>query len=184
MWLAFLEPPANKLCPRCRSFCLLPVFYGFPNVKTQKLASLFKDEFSFSPTDSRKSGRRPARNIPWRVRVITPKKRLWHRGFQPAHRRCRLPTGEKLHRCFTPFTRRCTQRYLLVDNRAIHFHANLIAVMPQEVVFDKPTPPNYGKTVEANRHACRTSYNRAAAEYASWTNPIFGAGRVRPSYTA
>ena len=50
--------------------------------------------------------------------------------------------------------------YLIQDNRAIHFHANLIAaLMPQEVVFDKPTPPNWtGKTVKANRRTCQTSY--------------------------
>ena len=65
--------------------------------------------------------------------------------------------------------------YLIQDNRAIHFHANLIAaLMPQEVVFDKPTPPNW--TGKPSKQIGKLAKLRIEIvqlpTYASWTNPI------------
>jgi transposase len=65
--------------------------------------------------------------------------------------------------------------YLIQDNRAIHFHANLIAaLMPQEVVFDKPTPPNWtGKPSKQIGTLAELPIEIVQLPtYASWTNPI------------
>ena len=65
--------------------------------------------------------------------------------------------------------------YLIQDNRAIHFHANLIAaLLPQGADFDKPTPPNW--TGEPSKQIGKLA--KLPIEivqlptYASWTNPI------------
>ena len=65
--------------------------------------------------------------------------------------------------------------YLIQDNRAIHFHANLIAaLMPQEVVFDKPTPPNWtGKPSKQIGALAKLPIEIVQLPtYAAWTNPI------------
>jgi transposase len=65
--------------------------------------------------------------------------------------------------------------YLIQDNRAIHFHANLIAaLMPQEVVFDKPTPPNWtGKPSKQIGTLAELPIEIVQLPtYAAWTNPI------------
>lgn len=65
--------------------------------------------------------------------------------------------------------------YLIQDNRAIHFHANLIAaLLPQGAAFDKPTPPNWtGKpSMQIGRLAKLPIEIVQLPTYASWTNPI------------
>ena len=64
---------------------------------------VYQDEFSFYlPTDSRKRLDEDRHEISLGASELSPPRNvLWHRGFEPAHRRCRLPTGEKLHRCGT-----------------------------------------------------------------------------------
>jgi len=65
--------------------------------------------------------------------------------------------------------------YLIQDNRAIHFHANLIAaLLPQGADFDKPTPPNWtGKpSKQIGRLAKLPIEIVQLPTYASWTNPI------------
>ena len=58
-----------------------------------------------------------------------------------------------LHTFYTEICQRYPDKqriYLIQDNRAIHFHANLMeALLPQSVSFVKPTPPNWtGKLSE------------------------------------
>ena len=65
--------------------------------------------------------------------------------------------------------------YLIQDNRAIHFHANLIAaLLPQGADFDKPTPPNWtGKPSKQIGTLAKLPIEIVQLPtYASWTNPI------------
>lgn len=65
--------------------------------------------------------------------------------------------------------------YLIQDNRAIHFHANLIAaLLPQGADFDKPTPPNWtGKPSKQIGTLGKLPIEIVQLPtYASWTNPI------------
>ena len=65
--------------------------------------------------------------------------------------------------------------YVIQDNRAIHFHPNLIAaVLPQAVDFDKPTPPTWtGKpSTQIGKLAKLPIEIVQLPTYAPWTNPI------------
>ena len=65
--------------------------------------------------------------------------------------------------------------YLIQDNRAIHFHPNLIAaLLPQGADFDKPTPPNWtGKPSKQIGRLTKLPIEIIQLPtYASWTNPI------------
>lgn len=65
--------------------------------------------------------------------------------------------------------------YLIQDNRAIHFHPNLIAaLLPQGGDFDKPTPPNWtGKPSKQIGTLSKLPIEIVQLPtYASWTNPI------------
>ena len=77
-----------------------------------------------------------------------------HRGAQPTHRRCCLSqvkscTVVALHTFYTQICQRypnAERIYLIQDNRAIHFHANLrAALLPQTTRFVRPTPPNWSE---------------------------------------
>ena len=56
-------------------------------------------------------------------------------------------TVKALHAFYAKICQRYPEKeriYLIQDNRAIHFHANLMeALLPQTVSFKKPTPPNW-----------------------------------------
>jgi transposase len=65
--------------------------------------------------------------------------------------------------------------YLIQDNRAIHFHANLMAVLlPQMPAFAKPTPPEWtGKLSKKIGTLAKLRIEIVQLPtYASWTNPI------------
>ena len=65
--------------------------------------------------------------------------------------------------------------YLIQDNRAIHFHANLIdALLPQTTTFAKPTPPKWtGKQSNKIGKLAKLPIEIVQLPtYASWTNPI------------
>ena len=65
--------------------------------------------------------------------------------------------------------------YLIQDNRAIHFHPNLIAaLLPQGTNFDKPTPPNWTEkpSKQIGRLGKLPIELVQLPTYASWTNPI------------
>ena len=87
-------------------------------------------------------------------------------------------TVEALHSFYTEICQRYAnvQRiYLIQDNRAIHFHANLLAaLLPQKVSFVKPTPPNWtGKLSKkiGNLQKLPIEIGQLPT-YAPWTNPI------------
>jgi len=65
--------------------------------------------------------------------------------------------------------------YLIQDNRAIHFHANLMeALLPQTTPFRKPTPPKWTGT-PSKKIGKLTKLPIEILQlptYASWTNPI------------
>ena len=90
-------------------------------------------------------------------------------------RRC---TVIALHAFYTQLRKRypnAERIYVIQDNRAIHFHANLIAaVLPQAVEFDKPTPPSWtGKpSKQIGRLAKLPIEIVQLPTYAPWTNPI------------
>ena len=87
-------------------------------------------------------------------------------------------TVEALHSFYTEIYQRyaSAQRiYLIQDNRAIHFHANLLeALLPQTVLFMKPTPPNWtGKLSKKIGNLQKiTIVIIQLPTYAPWTNPI------------
>ena len=65
--------------------------------------------------------------------------------------------------------------YLIQDNRAIHFHANLMAaLLPQAQEFQKPTPPTWtGKHSKKIGKLAKLPIEIVQLPtYASWTNPI------------
>ena len=65
--------------------------------------------------------------------------------------------------------------YLIQDNRAIHFHANLMAaLLPEAREFPKPTPPNWTGTSskKIGKLAKLPIEIIQLPTYASWTNPI------------
>ena len=73
----------------------------------------------------------------------------------------RYPTAERI--------------YLIQDNRAIHFHANLMeAFLPQTRVFTKPTPPSWtGKLSKKIGELEKLPIEiLQLPTYAPWTNPI------------
>ncbi len=87
-------------------------------------------------------------------------------------------TVETLHSFYTEICQRyaSVQRiYLIQDNRAIHFHANLLAaLLPQKVSFVKPTPPNWtGKLSKKIGNLQKLPIEIIQLPtYAPWTNPI------------
>ena len=65
--------------------------------------------------------------------------------------------------------------YLIQDNRAIHFHVNLMAaLLPQTLPFSKPTPPKWtGKPSKRIGKLAKLPIEIVQLPtYASWTNPI------------
>ena len=83
-----------------------------------------------------------------------------------------------LHTFYTQIRQRYPKAeriYLIQDNRAIHFHANLIAaLLPQTREFIKPTPPNWtGKPSKQIGELQKLPIEiLQLPTYASWTNPI------------
>ena len=83
-----------------------------------------------------------------------------------------------LHTFYTQICQRYPKAeriYLIQDNRAIHFHANLLAaLLPQTREFEKPTPPKWtGKpSKKIGRLAKLPIEILQLPTYASWTNPI------------
>ena len=83
-----------------------------------------------------------------------------------------------LHTFYTQICQRypnAERIYLIQDNRAIHFHANLIeALLPQTSAFAKPIPPNWtGKP--SNKIGTLAKLPMEIVQlptYAPWTNPI------------
>lgn len=87
-------------------------------------------------------------------------------------------TVETLHSFYTEICQRYPKAeriYMIQDNRAIHFHANLMeAFLPQEVSFVKPTPPNWtGKLSKKIGKLAKLPIEIVQLPtYAGWTNPI------------
>ena len=87
-------------------------------------------------------------------------------------------TVEALHAFYTEICQRYPEKeriYLIQDNRAIHFHANLLeALLPQEVSFRKPIPPNWtGKLSKKIGTLAKIPIEiLQLPTYAPWTNPI------------
>lgn len=83
-----------------------------------------------------------------------------------------------LHAFYTQIRQRypnAERIYVIQDNRAIHFHPNLTAaLLPQAIVFDKPTPPNWtGKpSKQIGRLDPLPIEIVQLPTYAAWTNPI------------
>ena len=83
-----------------------------------------------------------------------------------------------LHTFYTHICKRYPKAeriYLIQDNRAIHFHANLMAaLLPQTPVFAKPTPPKWtGKLSKKIGTLAKLPIEIVQLPtYASWTNPI------------
>ena len=83
-----------------------------------------------------------------------------------------------LHTFYTQICQRypnAERIYLVQDNRAIHFHANLLAaLLPQTTVFVKPTPAKW--TGKLSKKIGKLEKLRIEIlqlpTYASWTNPI------------
>ena len=83
-----------------------------------------------------------------------------------------------LHTFYTHICQRYRQAeriYVIQDNRAIHFHANLLAaLLPQRVSFPKPTPRNWtGKKSKQIGVLEKLPIEiLQLPTYAPWTNPI------------
>ena len=83
-----------------------------------------------------------------------------------------------LHTFYTQICRRYPKAeriYLIQDNRAIHFHANLMAaLLPQTTTFAKPIPPNWSdkQSKKIGSLAKLPIEILQLPTYASWTNPI------------
>ena len=87
-------------------------------------------------------------------------------------------TVEALHAFYTEVCRsypKAERIYLIQDNRAIHFHANLMAaLLPQTVSFVKPLPPKWtGKPSKKIGTLAKLPIEIVQLPtYAGWTNPI------------
>ncbi len=87
-------------------------------------------------------------------------------------------TVEALHSFYTEICQRYPKAeriYMIQDNRAIHFHANLMeAFLPQEVSFVKPIPPKWtGKLSKKIGKLAKLPIEIVQLPtYAGWTNPI------------
>ena len=87
-------------------------------------------------------------------------------------------TVKALHAFYAKICQRYPEKeriYLIQDNRAIHFHANLMeALLPQAVSFKKPTPPNWtGKPSKKIGTLAELPIEiLQLPTYAPWTNPI------------
>ena len=87
-------------------------------------------------------------------------------------------TVAALHTFYTQICQRYPKAeriYLIQDNRAIHFHANLMAaLLPQAKAFKKPTPPKWtGKLSKKIGKLAKLPIEIVQLPtYASWTNPI------------
>ena len=87
-------------------------------------------------------------------------------------------TVKALHAFYAKICQRYPEKeriYLIQDNRAIHFHANLMeALLPQAVPFKKPTPPNWtGKPSKKIGTLAELPIEiLQLPTYAPWTNPI------------
>ena len=71
--------------------------------------------------------------------------------------------------------RKAKRIYLIQDNRAIHFHANLMAaLLPQTTTFTKPIPPNWSdkQSRKIGKLEKLPIEILQLPTYASWTNPI------------
>ena len=83
-----------------------------------------------------------------------------------------------LHTFYTEICQRypnAERIYLIQDNRAIHFHANLMAaLLPQTTTFRKPIPSNWtGKPSKKIGKLAKVPIEiLQLPTYASWTNPI------------
>ena len=83
-----------------------------------------------------------------------------------------------LHTFYTQICQRYPKAeriYLVQDNRAIHFHANLsAALVPQTTMFAKPTPPNWTgrQSKKIGKLAKLPIEILQLPTYAAWTNPI------------
>ena len=83
-----------------------------------------------------------------------------------------------LHTFYTQICQRYPKAeriYLIQDNRAIHFHPNLIeALLPQTSSFAKPTPPKWtGKPSKKIGKLAKLPIEiLQLPTYAAWTNPI------------
>ena len=87
-------------------------------------------------------------------------------------------TVAALHAFYTQICQRYPKAeriYLIQDNRAIHFHANLMAaLLPQTTAFRKPVPGNWtGKLSKKIGKLAKLPIEiLQLPTYASWTNPI------------
>ena len=146
---------------------------------------VYQDEFSFylQPTVA-KDWTKTGTKYPLARQSYHPQETCYGIGaFNPhtgdvVYQQVKSCTVVALHTFYTQICHRYPKAeriYLIQDNRAIHFHANLIAaLMPQEVVFDKPTPPNWtGKPSKQIGTLAELPIEIVQLPtYASWTNPI------------
>ena len=151
----------------------------------QTCVALYQDEFSFyrNPTLAkdwaRKGTKTPLAHQSYKtnetcygIGALNP-----HTG-DVVYQQVSSCTVEALHSFYTEICQRYAyaQRiYLIQDNRAIHFHANLLeALLPEKVSFVKPTPPNWtGKLSKKIGTLQKLPIEVIQLPtYAPWTNPI------------
>lgn len=151
----------------------------------QTSVALYQDEFSFyrNPTIA-KDWARTGTKTPIAHQSYKPEETCYGIGALNPHtgdvvyQQVPSCTVEALHSFYTEICQRYPKAeriYLIQDNRAIHFHANLLAaLLPQTVSFVKPTPPNWtGKLSKKIGTLAKLPIEIIQLPtYAPWTNPI------------
>ncbi len=151
----------------------------------QNTAVLYQDEFSFyrNPTIA-KDWAQTGTKTPLAHQSYQSDKTIYGIGAMNPHtgdvvyQQVPSCTVVALHTFYTEICQRYPDKqriYLIQDNRAIHFHANLMeALLPQSVSFVKPTPPNWtGKLSEKIGELTKLPIEIVQLPtYAPWTNPI------------
>ena len=146
---------------------------------------VYQDEFGFNlqPTVA-KEWTQTGTKYPLAHKSYQPQKTCYGIGALNPHtgdvvyHQVQSCTVEALHTFYTQICQRYPKAeriYLIQDNRAIHFHANLMAaLLPQTTTFDKPTPPNWTdkQSKKIGKLAKLPIEILQLPTYASWTNPI------------
>ena len=146
---------------------------------------LYQDEFSFylQPTVA-KDWAKTGTKTPLARQSYLPQEVCYGIGALNPHtgdvvyQQVKKCTVAALHTFYTAICHRYPKAkriYVIQDNRAIHFHANLMAaLLPQTTPFPKPTPPNWtGKPSKKIGTLAKLPIEIVQLPtYASWTNPI------------
>ncbi len=152
---------------------------------SQTSVALYQDEFSFyrNPTIA-KDWARTGTQTPLAHQSYKSEETCYGIGALNPHtgdvvyQQVSSCTVEALHTFYTEICHRYANKqriYLIQDNRAIHFHANLLAaLLPQTVAFVKPTPPKWtGKLSKKIGDLEKLPIEIIQLPtYAPWTNPI------------